>query len=212
MRRFAVLRPHLEEGVSLVAAARAADVPIRTTQRWLSRYRLKGLDGLKIRKRSDYGTRRLPEPLIALIEGLALRKPRLSCAAICRRTKAIAKSRDWPVPSYSTVHSIVQALDPAVVTLAQDGASECRTADTRDTRPCHRGELSEQRGLPAGLSGQASAGGDFERRGVPDCGARHQERAEHADGSSRRRISDQRFCRRRGALYRTGDRRAAACH
>lgn len=47
MRRFAALRPHLEEGVSLAAAARAADVPIRTAQRWLSRYRLEGLDGLK---------------------------------------------------------------------------------------------------------------------------------------------------------------------
>lgn len=126
MRRFAALRPHLEEGVSLVAAARAADVPLRTAQRWLSRYRLEGLDGLKVRKRSDYGTRKLPHPLIALIEGLTLRKPRLSCAAICRRAKAIAKSRDWPVPSYGTVHSIVQELDPAVVTLAQDGASAYR--------------------------------------------------------------------------------------
>ncbi|MFD2741151.1 AAA family ATPase [Sulfitobacter aestuarii] len=46
MRRFAVLQPHLEEGVSLIAAARAADVPIRTAQRWLSHYRTDGLDGL----------------------------------------------------------------------------------------------------------------------------------------------------------------------
>lgn len=52
MRRFAALRPHLEEGVSLAAAARAADVPIRTAQRWLSRYRLEGLDGLKCALRS----------------------------------------------------------------------------------------------------------------------------------------------------------------
>ncbi|SDE81591.1 Homeodomain-like domain-containing protein [Paracoccus isoporae] len=47
MRRFAALQSHLEEGVSLVAATRAADLPIPTAQRWLSRYRLEGLDGLK---------------------------------------------------------------------------------------------------------------------------------------------------------------------
>ena len=97
MRRFAALRPHLEEGVSLTTAARAADVPIRTAQRWLSRYRLEGLDGLKVRARSDRGTRKLPGPLITLIEGLALRKPRLSCAAIYRRAETVAKSRDWSV-------------------------------------------------------------------------------------------------------------------
>lgn len=96
-------------------------MPIQTAQRWLLRYRLEGLDGLKDGTRPDRGTRKLPENLIALIEGLALRKPRLSCAATCRRTETVANSRDWLVPSYGTVHSIVQALDPAVVTLAQDG-------------------------------------------------------------------------------------------
>lgn len=122
MRRFAVLQPHLEEGVSLIAAARAAGVAIRTAQRWLSRYRADGLDGLRRRSRSDQSRRKLPEALVALIEGLALRKPRLSCAAIHRRIAVIAQARDWPVPSYSTVHSIIRALNPAMVTLALDGA------------------------------------------------------------------------------------------
>lgn len=58
--------------------------------------------------------------------GLALHKPRPSSAAICRRVDAVAKSRGWPVPSYGTVHSIVQALDPAMVTLAQDGPCASR--------------------------------------------------------------------------------------
>lgn len=126
MRKFAVLRPHLDEGVPLTAAARAAGVPTRTAQRWLSRYRAKGLDGLKRKERSDQNTRRLPDDLIALIEGLALRKPRRSCAAIHRRVAHAAESRDWPVPSYGTVHSIIRALDPAMVTLAQDGPAAYR--------------------------------------------------------------------------------------
>lgn len=53
MRRFAVLKPHLEESVSLTSAARAAGVPVRTVQRWLSRYGAFGLEGLKRRVRSD---------------------------------------------------------------------------------------------------------------------------------------------------------------
>ena len=46
MARFAVLRPHLEDGVPLARAADAAGVPLRTAQRWLARYRRDGLAGL----------------------------------------------------------------------------------------------------------------------------------------------------------------------
>lgn len=126
MRRFAVLRPHIEDGVALTAAARAADVSIRTAQRWLSRYQAFGLEGLERRMRSDAKTRKLPHELVRLIEGLALRKPRLSSAAIHRRVTAAAKAQDWRVPTYRTVYDIIRALDPAMVTLAQDGAAAYR--------------------------------------------------------------------------------------
>ena len=46
MARFAVLRPHLEDGVPLTRAATEAGVPLRTAQRWLARYRRDGLAGL----------------------------------------------------------------------------------------------------------------------------------------------------------------------
>ncbi len=126
MRRFSVIRPHLEDDVSLMAAARAAEVPIRTAQRWLSRYKTEGLDGLNRRRRSDGDRRKLPDELVRLIEGMALRKPRPSCAAIYRRIAAVATNQDWHIPSYSTVWSIIQALDPAMVTLAQEGAAAYR--------------------------------------------------------------------------------------
>jgi putative transposase len=38
MTRFAVLRPHLEGDAPLARTARDAGVPIRTVQRWLTRY------------------------------------------------------------------------------------------------------------------------------------------------------------------------------
>jgi len=39
MARFAVLRPHLEDGVPLTRAADAASIPVRTAGRWLARLR-----------------------------------------------------------------------------------------------------------------------------------------------------------------------------
>ena len=82
MARFAVLRPHLNEGVLLAEAARDAGVPLRSVQRWLARYRAAGLVGLVRAKRSDMGKRKLPAELVALVEGMALRTPRPSMGTI----------------------------------------------------------------------------------------------------------------------------------
>src|SRR6266581_9141428 len=126
MRRFAVLRPHLNDGVPLPEAARDAGVPLRSVQRWLARYRATGLAGLVRAKRSDTGQRKLPAELVDLIEGMALRKPRPSVAAIHRRMRELATKRKGTPPSYSSVYGIVRHLNPAMVTLAQDGPAAFR--------------------------------------------------------------------------------------
>lgn len=126
MRRWSVLRPVVQDGVPLTVAARDAGVPLRSAQRWLARYRSSGLPGLARAGRSDRGTRRLPEDLVRLVEGLALRRPRPSVASICRWVQPVAGEQGWPVPSYSTVHSIVTALDPQLLTLAHDGPAALR--------------------------------------------------------------------------------------
>jgi putative transposase len=126
MARFAVLRPHLEDGVSLARAARHAGVAFRTAKRWLHRYRIRGLVGLARPIRSDAGKRRLSADFTPLIEGMALRKPRLSIAGIHRETAKLAKERNVAAPSYATVHAVIGGLDPALMTLAQDGAAAFR--------------------------------------------------------------------------------------
>src|SRR5438128_7530437 len=126
MGRFAVLRPHLNDGVPLPEAARDAGVPLRSVQRWLARYRATGLAGLVRAKRSDTGHRKLPAELVDVIEGMALRKPRPSVAAIHRRMRELAPKRQWTPPSYSSVYGIVRHLSPAMVTLAQDGPAAFR--------------------------------------------------------------------------------------
>jgi len=99
MRRFAVLRPHLNDGVPLPEAARDAGVPLRSVQRWLARYRATGVAGLVRAPRSDTGHRKLPAELVEVIEGLALRKPRPSVAAMPRRMRELATQRQWTPPS-----------------------------------------------------------------------------------------------------------------
>lgn len=126
MVRFAVLRPHLNDSVPLSEAARDAGIPLRSVQRWLSRYRAAGLVGLVRAKRTDTGNRKLPTQLVELIEGMALRKPRPSIAAIHRNITALAAKCNRPPPSYSSVYEIVRHLSPAMVTLAQDGAAAFR--------------------------------------------------------------------------------------
>jgi putative transposase len=124
--RFRVLRPHLDDGVPLAAVARTAGVPLRTLERWTQRYRTRGLVGLAHAPRADRGRRRFPAEVIGLIEGLALRRPPPTAAAIHRQLLGIAAQQGWPAPSYRTVCAVVHALDPGLVTLAHDGTKAYR--------------------------------------------------------------------------------------
>jgi putative transposase len=126
--RFTLLKPTLEDGVPLRRVARAAGLPLRTAQRWVHRYQRYGLVGLVRTPRTDRASHRLPDPLVQLIEGLALRKPRLTAAAIQRQVAPLAAQQGWPVPSYDQVYAIIRALDPALVTLAHEGGAAYREA------------------------------------------------------------------------------------
>jgi putative transposase len=122
LEQFYWLRPVLEEGVPLQRLARDRGVPLRTAQRWLQRYQRSGLVGLAHRARADRGRpRRMPVELRELIEGLALRTPPPTVAAVHRQARSVAEAHAWPAPSYATVYSIVKALDPGLVMLAHEG-------------------------------------------------------------------------------------------
>jgi putative transposase len=123
--RFTIIRPALEDGVSQAQVARTHHISKSTIGRWIKRYREKGLAGLAdVQVRSDKGTsRRLPAEAVTLIEGLALQTPPRSVAAIHRQVCTIAKARGWNVPSYDSVYRIIKKLDPALLTLAHQGAA-----------------------------------------------------------------------------------------
>ena len=92
----------------------------------MHRYREQGLADLARRPRADRGERSFPAELVRLIEGLALRTPALSAAAIHRQVATVAQAQGWPTPSYGTVYAVVRRLHPGLVTLAHDGPKAYR--------------------------------------------------------------------------------------
>ena len=74
-----------------------------------------------------------------LVQGVALQRPRPSVASITRWTGRAALEHGWPVPSYSTVYSIVAALDPQLLTLAHHGPAALRDRyELVSRRQCER--------------------------------------------------------------------------
>src|ERR1017187_8538261 len=119
--RFHLLQPHLENGRPLKTVAAAAGSPFRTAQRWVSLYRRFGLAALARRKRTDTGEHReISAKLKEAIEGIALQKPPLPVAAICRQARRLAQDLGEELPSYWLVYRIVAAQPADLVTLAHE--------------------------------------------------------------------------------------------
>nr|WP_308471875.1 DDE-type integrase/transposase/recombinase [Rathayibacter sp. AY1C2] len=124
--RWRILRLHVEDQIPLAALARDIGIGLRTLQRWHQLYRESGVTALDPHQRSDAGVRRTPPELVAFIERLALSRPRPALTTLHRLASAEADHHGLSAPSYATVREIVQALDPALVTLALEGPAAYR--------------------------------------------------------------------------------------
>jgi putative transposase len=122
LTRFQAIRPFLEDGVPLTQIAREQGLVLRTARRWVNRYRKEGLTGLARKERGDRDKRKLTPALQQLIEGMALRKPRMPVATIHREVAETAKRLGQEPPSYKVVHAVIAKLEPALVTLAHEGS------------------------------------------------------------------------------------------
>lgn len=121
LERFAIIRPVMEDRASLSQVAAENGLSNRTIRRWITRYLQFGLAGLCRKTRTDKNKRQMSLALQHFIEGLALQKPRLSAASVHRKAAEVAVRLSESVPSYRTVHIIMQAIDPALVKMAHDG-------------------------------------------------------------------------------------------
>ncbi len=109
--------------------AKEALLPLRTAQRWVSRYRRYGLIGLIRAGRADQGKRRrVPDDVRCFAEGLALERPPLGPSAIYREVCLIARARGEQVPGYHTIYNVIRAIPDDLKTLALDGEKAYREA------------------------------------------------------------------------------------
>jgi putative transposase len=60
----------------------------------------------------------MPQEMVELIEGLALRRPPPRIVEVYRSAVNVAAERDWPTPSYAVVRRIVLGLDRGLLALA----------------------------------------------------------------------------------------------
>jgi putative transposase len=127
--RYKKLRPHLEQDAPLARVARDALLPLRTAQRWVSRYRRFGLVGLTRAGRTDQGKRRrVSDDLRHLAEGLALERPPLGPSAIYREVCRIARGRAEQPPGFHTIYNVIRAIPDDLKTLAVKGEKAYREA------------------------------------------------------------------------------------
>ena len=123
LERFGMIRAHLEDGVLLTVLAISTGIPCRTLSRWVSLYQKGGLAELARRGREDKGGRRGFSPrILQAVEGLALRKPRLPVATICRKIRQLAEDLGEKPPGYKVIHGIIRKLPPDLMMLAHEGA------------------------------------------------------------------------------------------
>ncbi len=125
-RRWQILRLNIEDEIPLAVLARETGLGLRTLNRWKEKLGQEGAQGLERRTRSDSGTRRFDPELVRMIEGLALTRPRPSIATIHRKIEANQRKEGQAFPSYSTVRTIINGLDPSMVTLALEGPASYR--------------------------------------------------------------------------------------
>ena len=137
-QKLKILRLHVEDSIPLASLARDTGIGTRTLSRWHSAYRAGGVAALERAPRGDAGARRTAPELVAFVEHLALTRPRPSIATLHRLAAAEASRTGGKAPSYATVRSIVQALDPGMVTLALEGPASYR--DRHELVYRHRAE------------------------------------------------------------------------
>jgi putative transposase len=181
LQRYTIIRPALDKELSQAQVARTHHLAPSTVQLWVKQYRAKGLAGLTHARRSDKGSsRRLPEQAIQLVEGLALQTPPHSAASIHRQVSAIATEQGWKPPSYERVRQIIKNLDPALLTMAHQGAAAYREEfdllyrrEASHANAIWQADHAQLPGCDRAHHGTDAANGHLAQRGSPVACLRH---------------------------------------
>ena len=96
----------------------------RTLSRWAAQYKKQGITGLCRKSRNDKGTCKTRSMMTEAIEAIMLNASRMPISAIHRRISKFALEKRLPVPSYSFVYKVVSDIEPALLSLAQQGSKK----------------------------------------------------------------------------------------
>ena len=78
-KKYQLIEPYLNGSINLNEISKNRNIPTRTLNLWLKKYRQNGLLGLARRPRKDKGnTRNYDKNLVEIIEGLYFKNPALS--------------------------------------------------------------------------------------------------------------------------------------
>lgn len=127
LEKFRIIRPHIEDSVSLSNISKHAGIAPRTLTRWIKAYQEKGLLGLERKSRSDKQIRRsIDQELAEVVKALALQKPQLSIATIHWKIGELAKNQGKIKPSYRVIYDVIKEIEPALLSLAHEGSTAYR--------------------------------------------------------------------------------------
>ena len=122
--RMTVLGPHVHDGVPLVQAASAAGGAVADRGAVADGLSDPGCGRVASSRASGQGpAHRLPDELLEVIEGMALRRPPPHAAEVHRAAVKIAAEQGWQAPSYTVVREVIAGLDRGLLALAHHDGS-----------------------------------------------------------------------------------------
>jgi len=127
LEKYKLILPVLEGELNFVSLSASVHISVRTLCRWLKIYRTEGLKGFDRKPRKDAGmTKALSAELLELTQALALKKPPMSISSIHRKIAILSERSSQKPPSYETIYALVKNINPALKTLAIEGAKVYR--------------------------------------------------------------------------------------
>ena len=124
-KKYQIIAPYLNGELKLSDISAQHKVPRRTLSFWVQRYETDGLCGLSRMKRKDKNENRtVSQDQKSAIEGIYLKSPHLSFAAIHRMIQEKMRTNYTDAPSYRSVCRILSSIPKQLVTLAHDGTKE----------------------------------------------------------------------------------------
>ncbi|GGG08822.1 MULTISPECIES: Mu transposase C-terminal domain-containing protein [Cysteiniphilum] len=122
-KKYQLIEPYLNGSTKLNDLAKNKNIPLRTLNFWLKKYRQEGLHGLARKSRQDKGnTRKCDQNLREVIEGLYFKNPTMSSKNIYIMLEKYCSKNNSKLPSYRTLCRIIDNIPDDIALLNAKGS------------------------------------------------------------------------------------------